>query len=518
MSKNTLSIVGFFFVGAIAIAPYSVRINAQPPASIHQATLMETGQKTKEVSTEELRKILIEKSAIVFDTRPFKEYAISHIPGAVNVAAKAGVPISLYVSDVAEIGRVLKGNKTAPIVLYCNGPFCGKSKRLAGELVEAGYTNVRRYQLGIPVWRSLGGLTQIEADGIRHVAENDRSAVFIDSRDAGEFKAGSIARAHNIPHSGLRAGKDAGEIKAAKDDGRLPMEDHNTRIIVFGRTAEQARAVAEAIIGEAFHNVSFFEGTFEQLRSTALAPAHKWPSATSNEIRVLSAVGMRQVLFDLAPKFERYTGVHVRSVFDSGAVIGKRLEMGEEADVVLLPRSSLDRLGTAGEFRASSLADVASSVVGVAVRKGFAKPDISTSTTFKLAMLNAKSIVCPDPALGGSSGLHIAKVFERLGIASAIKPKLILVSTPDKPETMPGHVLANGGAEVALHQMQELLAIPQIEVVGPLPSDLQTTFLFSAAVTSRARNGSAAQSFVDFLRSPAAKAVIKSIGMEPAVP
>lgn len=248
-----------------AVGPLAA--DAQSAANIHQATLMESDQKTTEVSTEELRSLLAEKSATVFDARPFKEYAISHIPGAVNVAAKPGVSVSLYVSDVAEIGRVVKGSKAAPIVLYCNGPFCGKSKRLAAELQDAGYTNVRRYQLGIPVWRALGGLTQIEPEALRHVIENDRTAVFIDAREAAEFKAGSVAQARNIPRSGLQPGKDVGEIKAAKDDGRLPMEDHNTRIIVFGKTAEQAKAVAEAIAKEAFHNVSFFDAGFEQLRS-----------------------------------------------------------------------------------------------------------------------------------------------------------------------------------------------------------------------------------------------------------
>ena len=267
MNRNLAPVVGLCFLVTTTLATYASLVNAQSPVSIHQATLMETGEKTKQVSTEELRKILLEKTAVVFDARPHKEYAISHIPGAVNVAAKAGVPISLYVSDVAEIGRVLKGNRSAPIVLYCNGPFCGKSKRLAAELVEAGYTNVRRYQLGIPVWRALVGVTQIEPDGIRYVAEHDRTAVFIDAREAVEFKAGSIAAARNIPQSGLKPGKDVGEILAAKNDGRLPMEDHNTRIIVFGKTLEQARAVAEAITAEGFHNVSFFDGSFEQLRS-----------------------------------------------------------------------------------------------------------------------------------------------------------------------------------------------------------------------------------------------------------
>jgi rhodanese-related sulfurtransferase len=179
--------------------------------------------------------------------------------------------MSFYVSDVAEIGRVLKGDKAAQIVLYCNGPFCGKSKRLAAELLEAGHTNVRRYQLGIPVWRALGGLTQIEPEGIRYVIENDRTAVLIDAREAAEFRAGSIPSAKNLPRSLVREGKDVGEVKAAKDDGRLPMEDHNTRVIVFGKTSAQAKAVAEAIAKEAFHNVSFFDGGFEQFKS-ALKP------------------------------------------------------------------------------------------------------------------------------------------------------------------------------------------------------------------------------------------------------
>jgi rhodanese-related sulfurtransferase len=198
--------------------------------------------------------------------RPPHEYAMSHIPGALNVAPKPGVAMSSYVSDVAEIGRVLKDDRTRPIVLYCNGPFCGKSKRVATELLDAGYTNVRRYQLGIPVWRALGGVTQVEPDAIQRIVVSDRTAVLIDAREPAEFKAGSIPGARNLPRSGLKPGKDVGEVKAAKDDGRLPMEDHNTRIIVFGAMTAQARAVAEAIANEAFHNVSFFDGDVEQFR------------------------------------------------------------------------------------------------------------------------------------------------------------------------------------------------------------------------------------------------------------
>lgn len=215
-----------------------------------------------EVTTEELQVLLATRGATILDARPYREYAISHIPGAVNVAPKPGVPMSMYVSDVAEIGRLLKGNKAAPLVLYCNGPHCGKSRRLAAELREAGYSNVRRYQLGIPTWRAAGGVCAIELDGIRHIVANDGTAVVIDSRESNEFQRATVRGAKNIPRSLVFEGKDVGEVKRAKDDGRLPMEDHNTRIVVLGTDAAAARYVAEALAREAFHNVSFFAGPF----------------------------------------------------------------------------------------------------------------------------------------------------------------------------------------------------------------------------------------------------------------
>ena len=253
----------------LLLAMSAATVRAQTSTTIHHATLMEPDQKTKEVSTEELQRILVDRTAAVFDVRPPQEFAVSHIPGAMNVSPKPGVSMSMYVSDVAEIGRVLKADKGAAIVLYCNGPYCGKSKRVATELLDAGYTNVRRYQLGIPVWRALGGVTQVEPDGIRRIVASDRTAVLIDAREAAEFKTGSVANARSLPRSGLKPGKDVGEVKAAKDDGRLPMEDHNTRILVFGATTDQARAVAEAIAKEAFHNVSFFDGNVDRFKAAA---------------------------------------------------------------------------------------------------------------------------------------------------------------------------------------------------------------------------------------------------------
>jgi rhodanese-related sulfurtransferase len=168
---------------------------------------------------------------------------------------------------VAEIERLLHGDRTAPIVLYCNGPHCGKSKRLAAELVAAGYRTVRRYQLGIPVWRALGGVCEMEAAGLRHVLGHDKTAVVIDARPAASYAAGSLPQARNIPRELVLPGKDTGEVRRAKDDGRLPMEDHNTRIVVVGRDAQEARYVAEALTREAFHNVAYFPGGVEEVRN-----------------------------------------------------------------------------------------------------------------------------------------------------------------------------------------------------------------------------------------------------------
>lgn len=173
--------------------------------------------------------------------------------------------MSLYTSDAAEIERLAGGDRSRSVVLYCNGPFCGKSKRVASDLLAAGWTDVRRYQLGIPVWRALGGVAVIEAEGARYVRALDRSAVWLDARDPAEFDVGTIAGARNVPASRLLPEKDTGEIRAAKDDGRLPMEDHNARIVVFGRDGEQARILAEAVAREAFHNVSYFDDTWSRL-------------------------------------------------------------------------------------------------------------------------------------------------------------------------------------------------------------------------------------------------------------
>lgn len=253
-------------LGAAAVAMILLASTPAPAQTVFDTTLGESNQKTAEVSTQELRQIIKSGSAVLLDARPPMEYAISHISGALNVAPQPGRPAHLYISDITEVGRLLGGAKQKALVLYCNGPFCGKTKRLGTELVGAGYTNVRRYQLGAPGWRSLASeAMQTDLAALRYIAR-DGTAVWIDAREPAAFKIGTVLDARNIAPSGLRPGKDQGVMKQAKDDGRLPMEDHNTRIIVFGSNARDARAVADAIASEAFHNVSFVAEPIEQVQ------------------------------------------------------------------------------------------------------------------------------------------------------------------------------------------------------------------------------------------------------------
>lgn len=251
----------FVAIAVIVLAPAPAAAQ-----TVFAATVGEANQKIADVSTNELKQIIKSGTAILLDTRPPMEYAISHIPGALNVAPQPGRPAHLYISDVAEIGRLLGGSKEKALVLYCNGPFCGKTKRLGNELLGAGYTNVRRYQLGAPGWRTLSGeAMQTDLPALRYISR-DKTAVWIDAREPAAFRTGTVPQARNIAPSGLRPGKDQGVMKEAKDDRRLPMEDHNARIIVFGSNPRDSRAVADAIASEGFHNVSFVAEPVEQVR------------------------------------------------------------------------------------------------------------------------------------------------------------------------------------------------------------------------------------------------------------
>src|SRR5215469_619150 len=233
----------------LVLALPSAARSADPPSAIDAVagpSAETAGTRALEITTRELREELAAKRALILDARSPAEYATGHLPGALNVAGKPGLPPSQYTSDLAPIEKLVKGNRAQPIILYCNGLYCGRSRRLADDLLTAGFTDVRRYQLGMPVWRALGGVQQIELSALVQVLEKDRTAVLLDAR-----AETTLPRARPLPLS---------DVRNAKDDGRLPMDDHHTRILVVGASSAQAQALAEGVAKDAFDNVTFFGG------------------------------------------------------------------------------------------------------------------------------------------------------------------------------------------------------------------------------------------------------------------
>ena len=156
---------------------------------------------------------------------------------------------------------------------------------------------------------------------------------------------------------------------------------------------------------------------------------------------------------------------------------------------------------------------IARASIGVAVRRGAPKPDISSPEALKRALLDAKSIAYGDPAQS-ASGSHFAKVLDRLGITNEMKPKTVVTKTPGEI----GALVANGETELGVNQIQDFVQTPGVEIAGPLPTDLQNTVVFSAVIIAGADNAGASKALVNFLRTPEATAVIKAKGLEPATP
>jgi len=202
-----------------------------------------------EITTAELKQIFIEGKIPVIDVRPEKEYDVSHIPGSVNI-------FETHIDRMNELCT-----KSAGVVLYCNGPYCHKTGRVAENLTKKGCLDIRKYQDGLPIWRALGNVAETTLSGFRYVLVSDRTALFIDARSNEEFNTGSMPGAKNLQ---------AGEIDAANDDGRLPYTDHGTRVIVFGKTTEQARKLAEAIAHRAYWNSSYLATTYQDLKQAGL--------------------------------------------------------------------------------------------------------------------------------------------------------------------------------------------------------------------------------------------------------
>lgn len=230
------------------------------------------------------------------------------------------------------------------------------------------------------------------------------------------------------------------------------------------------------------------------------------------EIKVMNSGGFAAAYLELAPEFERATGNTITTAWGPSMgvapdAIPMRLRRGEPVDVLIMVGYALGDLIKQGKVIADSRVDLARSKMGMAVRAGAPKPDISSVEAFKRALIAARSIAYSDSA----SGVYVStELFQRLGIADAVLPK----SKEVKSERV-GNVVARGEAEIGFQQISELLPVQGIDLVGPLPPELQKITVFSAGVAVGAKDPSAAKALLEFLASPAAIPAIKKSGLEP---
>jgi molybdate transport system substrate-binding protein len=235
-------------------------------------------------------------------------------------------------------------------------------------------------------------------------------------------------------------------------------------------------------------------------------------AADAAEVRVMISGGLTAAYNALVPEFERVTGNKVITAYgpSMGTTVNAipiRLQRGEPADVLIMVGYALGDLVKQGKVVADSRVDLVKSPIGIAVRSGAPKPDISSTDAVKRALLAAKSIAYSDSA----SGVYVStEMFHRLGIADAMKDKAKMI--PAEPVA---GVVARGDAEIGLQQISEMLPVPSVDIVGQLPPDLQKITVFSAGIATVSKEPDAGRALIKFLASPAASAAIVKSGMEP---
>jgi molybdate transport system substrate-binding protein len=234
--------------------------------------------------------------------------------------------------------------------------------------------------------------------------------------------------------------------------------------------------------------------------------------ADAAEIKILSSTALNEVMAELAPQFERATGNKLAIQFGASVTLKRKIDDGETTDVAILTPTLIDDLVKQGKIVPDTRANISRTGVGVAVRAGAPKPDISTVESFKKALMAARSIGFTDPALGGLSGVYTAGLLERLGIAAELKPKTRLTS--NAPHALAEAVI-KGEIEIGLIQISEIVSEPGLQLVGPFPPELQNFSVFMAGVLANSKEPEAGRALIKFLVSPAALTVIRAKGMEP---
>ena len=229
--------------------------------------------------------------------------------------------------------------------------------------------------------------------------------------------------------------------------------------------------------------------------------------ATAVEITVLSTQATEQSYRELVPQFEKATGHTVKTSFTGTLDAKKRIAAGEKFDVLIMSSPDIDAFAKDGTLVPGSRVDLAKSGVGLGVKAGAPKPDVSTTEAFKKAMLTAKSIGYST----GPSGNYVIGLFDRLGIADQVKPKLKQTPTG----VFVGTIVASGEVEIGIQQISEMAQFAGVDYVGPLPADIQRMTIFSSGIAAKAQQAEAGKALVKFVTQPSSAGAYKQRGMEP---
>ncbi len=230
-------------------------------------------------------------------------------------------------------------------------------------------------------------------------------------------------------------------------------------------------------------------------------------AAGAAEIKVIASNAVKEAYVKLVPVFEKKSGHHVTVDWGGTADIVKRTSGGEVADIVITTSAYIDELTKEGKLVPGSRVDLAKSTIGVALRPGAPKPDLTNGEALKKSLLAAKSIILS----GGPSGVYLAELFQKMGIAEQIKAK----TTRLAPGESPGEAVAHGQGDIGFTQVSELLAVKGIVYLGPVPADVQQVTVFSAGIPRNAPQPDAAKALVRFLTSPEAAPTLRETGLQP---
>lgn len=232
-------------------------------------------------------------------------------------------------------------------------------------------------------------------------------------------------------------------------------------------------------------------------------------NAHAADITILTAGAFRQVVLGVVPGYEHDTGNHVIVKNDTAGALVKRIHSGEKFDLLIVPEPVMKPLAES-HLVVDEGKPLASVGIGVAVREGEQKPDVSTVAAFKAALLHAKKIAYIDPASGGSSGTYVANLLQRLGLADTLKDRIVLVHGG-----LVGDKVADGSADIAIHQISELLPVKGVSIVGPLPEAIQSYTTYAGAVGTSASEAGPAHAFLSRLAGADGRKLIAEKGMIP---